>query len=55
MDSILEIICVVGLMAVNLAESKGLIDHSLEYWKSSSYIASGLKSRIQLLVWVITI
>jgi hypothetical protein len=29
MDSILEIICVIGLMAVNLAESKGLIDHSL--------------------------
>lgn len=29
MDSILEIICVIALMAVNLAESKGLIDHSL--------------------------
>ena len=29
LDSILEIICVIALMAVNLAESKGLIDHSL--------------------------
>ena len=29
MDSILEIICVIALMAVNLAESKGLIDHSM--------------------------
>ena len=29
MDSIFEIICVKGLMAVNLDESKGLIDHSL--------------------------
>ena len=29
MDSILEIICVIGLIAVNLAEFKGLIDHSL--------------------------
>ena len=29
MGSILEITWVIGLMAVNLAESEGLIDHSL--------------------------